>query len=160
MADIKIFIIHNTKPLIKAIDIIPQNPNYQNHLEYWEEYLSQKKFETVTVKDLYQNSRNLISIKIALEGNIVFMDTSKQNSSFRTGILFLPSNVSPLRKQIAARLTSSYDYLNILYNIHYNGISYQAEERDIDRTQKEEKIPSVMLNLVKKKSSNIYEAKF
>ncbi len=77
MANIKIFIIHNTKPLIKAIDIIPQNPNYQNHLEYWEEYLSQKKFETVTVKDLYQNSRNLISIKIALEGNIVFMDTSK-----------------------------------------------------------------------------------
>ena len=77
MADIKIFIIHNTKPLIKAIDIIPQNPNYQNHLEYWEKYLSQKKFETVTVKDLYQNSRNLISIKIALEGNIVFMDTSK-----------------------------------------------------------------------------------
>ena len=88
------------------------------------------------------------------------MDTSKQNSSFRTGILFLPSNVSSLRKQIAARLTSSYDYLNILYNIHYNGISYQAEEKDIDRTQKEEKISSVMLNLVKKKSSNIYEAKF
>ena len=141
MADIKIFIIHNTKPLIKAIDIIPQNPKYQNHLEYWKKYLSQKKFETVTVKDLYQNSRNLISIKIALEGNIVFMDTSKQNSSFRTGILFLPSNVSSLRKQIAARLTSSYDYLNIIYNIFYDGHSYHAKERDVVR-------PSEKINIL------------
>ena len=143
MDGIKIFVIHNTKPLFNAIDIMFQNPNYRNHLEYWKEYLSQKKFKTVTMQDLYQNNRNLISIKIALEGNIVFMDTSKQNSSFRSGILFLPPNVSPIRKRIAARLTFSYNYLCIL-----------AEEKDINRTIKE---PNMVLKLAKGKNFNRYE---
>ena len=154
MDGIKIFVIHNTKPLFSAIDIMFQNPNYRNHLEYWKEYLSQKKFKTVTMQDLYQNNRNLISIKIALEGNIVFMDTSKQNSSFRSGILFLPPNVSPIRKRIAARLTFSYNYLCILSNIQYNGVSYQAEEKDINRTIKE---PNMVLKLAKGKNFNRYE---
>ena len=69
------------------------------------------------------------------------MDTSNNNSSYKSGILFLPSNVSLGRKKIAALLTSSYDYLNIVYNIFYDGYSYHAKERDVVR-------PSEKINIL------------
>ena len=134
--DIKIFVIHNSKPIYEAIDVLFQNSNYQNHLEYWQEYLSKKTYRTVTLDDLYQNTRNMIAIKIALEGNIVFIDTSKQNEKYRSGIMFLPSNISYTRKKLAMILTSSYDYINIVYDIFYDGITYRAKERSIDRSAK------------------------
>ena len=74
-AGIKIFIIHNKKPISEAIHIIRENSIYQNHLQYWQEHLSKKKYKYVSLDDLYKNTRNLIAIKIGLEENIVFMDT-------------------------------------------------------------------------------------
>lgn len=134
--DIKIFVIHNSKPIYEAIDILFRNSNYQNHLEYWQEYLSKKTYRTVNLEDLYQNTRNMIAIKIVLEGNIVFIDTSKQKENYRSGILFLPQNVSYARKKLATILTSSYDYINVVYDIFYDGVTYRAKERPIDKSAK------------------------
>ena len=39
------------------------------------------------------SARNLIGLKISLEGNLVFIDTSKPQRSYKTGIIFLPENV-------------------------------------------------------------------
>ena len=135
-AGIKIFIIHNKKPISEAIHIIRENSIYQNHLQYWQEHLSKKKYKYVSLDDLYKNTRNLIAIKIALEENIVFMDTSKKDREYRSGILYLPKNVSANRKKLAAILTSSYDYLNIIYDIFYDGKTYRAKEKDIMRSEK------------------------
>lgn len=133
--DIKIFVIHNTLPFYKAIDILYVNPRYQNHLEYWREHLSRNDYQSVGEEDLYSDTRNLIALKIALEDNVVFMDTSKKMSSYKSGILFLPSNVSPARKELALFLTSSYHYLNVIYNICYDGKTYHAQERDLVRSE-------------------------
>ena len=133
---IKIFIIHNNKPISKAIHIIRENSIYQNQLQYWQEHLSKEEYKYVSLDDLYKNSRNLIAIKIALEGNIVFVDISKKDGEYRSGILYLPKNVSKNRKKLAAILTSSYDYLNIIYDIFYDGKTYRAKEKDIIRSEK------------------------
>lgn len=139
--DIKIFVIHNTAPFYRAVDILYSNPRYKNHLEYWREHLSRVNYQNVSEDDLYSDTRNLIALKITMEDNIVFMDTSNNNSNYKSGILFLPSNVSPVRKKMAALLTSSYDYLNIVYNIFYDGYSYHAKERDVVR-------PSEKINIL------------
>ena len=129
--DIKIFVIHKKFLIDRTIDILYENPLYHNHLEYWQEHLSKVKYETVSSADLYHGTRNLIAIKIAMEGNIVFMDTSKKRECYRSGVVFLPSNISSSRKKLAFMLTSSYDYLNVIYDIYYDGKSYRAKEKDI-----------------------------
>lgn len=138
--DIKIFVIHKEFPIYRAVDILYENPIYYNHLEYWEEHLSKVQYETVSLDDLYQDTRNLIAIKIAMEGNIVFMDTSKRNGSYRSGVICLPSSISSARKKLAAMLTSSYDYLNVIYDIYYDGKSYRAKEKDIVRPSNSSKV--------------------
>lgn len=130
---VKIFVLPNTAPLYRSVDILYDNPSYKNHLEYWKDHLSRVSYQNVSEDDLYSDTRNLIALKITMEDNIVFMDTSKNNSSYKSGVLFLPFNVVPRRKKLAALLTRSYDYLNIIYNIYYDGKSYHAKERDIIR---------------------------
>lgn len=132
--DIKIFVINNTAPFYRAVDILYDNPRYKNHLEYWREHLSRVNYQNVSEDDLYSDTRNLIALKITMEDNIVFMDTSQNDSNYRSGVLLLPFNVSLGRKKLAALLTSSYDYLNIIYNIYYDGKSYRTKERDIIRS--------------------------
>lgn len=146
--DLKIFVIHNSKPIYEAIDFLFQNSNYQNHLEYWRDHLSKKMYKTVTLDDLYQNTRNMIAIKIVLEGNIVFIDTSKQKENYRSGILFLPQNVSYARKKLATILTSSYDYINVVYDIFYDGVTYRAKERPIDKSAKVLNCPKRVLKSI------------
>ncbi len=140
--NVKIFVIDNKRFFYRAIDILYDNPNYKNHLEYWKDHLSRVSYESVSENDLYSDTRNLIALKIAMEDNIVFMDTSKNYSSYKSGILFFPNNVSSNRKKIAELLTSSYDYLNVIYNIYYDGKSYHAKEKDIFRSSEEAKILS------------------
>lgn len=132
--NIKIIIIDNKKSINQAIDIIYENESYRNHLEYWQEHLKTRTYNSVTISDLYSDTRNMIALKIALEDNIVFLDTSKKDSDYRSGIIFLPNACLPIRKKLIAFFTMSYDYLNIIYDIHYDGKTYSAKEKDIDRT--------------------------
>lgn len=138
--DIKIFVIHKKKLYNRTVDILYENPLYHNHLEYWQEHLSKVKYETVSLADLYHGTRNLIAIKIAMEGNVVFMDISKKREYYRSGVMFLPSSISSSRKKLAFMLTESYDYLNVIYDIYYDGKTYQSKEKDIVRPSKHSKV--------------------
>ena len=37
-------------------------------------------------------------------------------------------------------LTSTYDYLNVIYDIYYDGKSYRAKEKDIVRSSNSSKV--------------------
>ena len=52
----------------------------------------------------------------------------------------IPSNISSSRKKLAFMLTSSYDYLNVIYDIYYDGKSYRAKEKDIVRSSNSSKV--------------------
>lgn len=131
----KIIIINNEKPIREAIDIIWENEEYQNHLQYWEEYLKRKTFDGVSIDDIYSNTRNIIGVKIALEGNFVFIDTSRKFRNYKSGIIFLPDNTKTPRQKLLELFTFDYQYLNIISDIKIIDGSLQAKEKDIIRYQ-------------------------
>ena len=131
----KIIIINNEKPIREAIDIIWENEEYQNHLQYWEEYLKRKTFDGVSIDDIYSNTRNIIGVKIALEGNFVFIDTSRKFRNYKSGIIFLPDNAKTPRQKLLELFTFDYQYLNIISDIKIIDGSLQAKEKDIIRYQ-------------------------
>ena len=115
----KIIVINNDKPIRKSIDFIFEDSSYSNHFDYWNDYLANKKFRTVDQDSVYSDTRDIIGIKICLEGNIVFIDTSNPNSSYKNGLVYLPQNVKDTRKKLIKFLTSDYDYLTVVSDIEY-----------------------------------------
>lgn len=129
----KIIVINNNVPIRQAIDFVWENDMFQNHLQYWEAYLTKKQFQTVSSKDVYSKTRNLIGLHICLEGNIVFMDTSSSYGDDRTGMVYLPANCKTGRKKLISLLTSEYQQLSIFYDIKPCGASIHCKEKEIIR---------------------------
>lgn len=127
--EFKIIIINNEKPIRKSIDFIYKNDNFNNHLEYWDEYLKNKEFNSVKRDDIYSEDRNTIGLKICMEGNIVFIDTSVSYNDYKSGIIFLPDNVKSSRKKLIYLLTAKYDYLSVIFDIeNENGLIHGKQE--------------------------------
>lgn len=129
----KIIVINNSCPIRKSIDYVMENDNYNNHFDYWKEYLTGKHFETVNQDSIYSDTRDIIGIKICLEGNIVFIDTSNPKSNYKSGLVYLPQNVKSTRKKLMKFLTSDYDYLTVISDIKYKNGRPIGKYNDIQR---------------------------
>lgn len=139
----KIIVINNDLPIRQAIDFIWETDKFQNHLQYWEAYLRKKQFQTVSSKDVYSQTRNLIGLRICLEGNIVFMDTSSSYGNDRAGMIYLPTNCKASRKKLISLLTSEYQQLSIFYDIKQCGSSIHCKEKEIIRPSTRDKVKCI-----------------